>query len=185
MVLFLGSPLCFIGLLLLSRSGMPVFDFLGVFGFSAAECALYCGLVGIFHLVVLGIIGILCGGLWGVFRQKKYLVFLYNSSIFLYLLLISGACAHTLWSVLVFGRWYVSMDYVVDFYPFFPITQTTLDFQWGEQAGYLIGSIDLIHLQLLWAVFALMTWLLTVIVYKEVKHLWHYPVFQKKMETLT
>jgi hypothetical protein len=63
------------------------------------------------------------------------------------------------------------MDYLIDFLPFFPFTQGVLDRQWGPEVGYLIDDITLVHVQILWGVFALFTWLLTIVLFRKI-HPW-------------
>ena len=56
-------------------------------------------------------------------------------------------------------------DYVVDFSPFWPITQGTLDARFGDQVGGLLG-VSLFQLQALWFFFAVSTWVIAFFLYR-------------------
>ena len=71
------------------------------------------------------------------------------------LLLVSMAMGG-FWDCLVYGRFYVTADYVSDFSPFVPVTQSVIDVKFDDYSGHLIG-ITLRQLQLIWLLFAFTT----------------------------
>lgn len=81
--------------------------------------------------------------------------------MFLALLLVVGALVNGLWSCLIWGRLYWSTDYVFDFSPFWPITQSVIDAQFGNLRGALFG-VTIRELQAVWLLFALVAWGATV-----------------------
>jgi hypothetical protein len=87
---------------------------------------------------------------------------------FIGILLIVGSLFNGLWSCLVWGRLYVSTDYVFDFMPFFPITQWVIDAPFGDGRGKLLG-VSLFQLQLVWFLFAAGTWGVTLFLYRLVR----------------
>lgn len=121
------------------------------------ECFAYSLFGGTVHVafflagvLVLGALSIIQGGHF-LRWQRRWAVF--NLSFFVAASLVNGA-----WSCLVFGRLYWSTDYVSDFLPFWPITQSVLDARFGDQAGGLLG-ISLLQLQALWVPFAACAWI--------------------------
>jgi hypothetical protein len=85
--------------------------------------------------------------------------------LFVGLLLVVGSVANGLWSCLVWGRLYFSTDYVFDFSPFWPITQKVIDAPFGDMCGQLFG-VSLLQLQLVWLLFAVVTWTATILLYR-------------------
>jgi hypothetical protein len=88
--------------------------------------------------------------------------------LFIGLLLVIGSLFSGLWSCLVWDRLYDSTDYVFDFVPFWPITQSMIDKQWGDERGQLLG-VSLFQLQLVWLFFAVCTWGATIFLYRMVR----------------
>jgi hypothetical protein len=84
--------------------------------------------------------------------------------LFVGLLLIIGSLFNGLWSCLVFNRLYYETDYFVGFVPFWPITQSVIDATFGDEHGKLLG-VTLTELQMVWLLFALGTWGITVLFY--------------------
>ena len=62
-----------------------------------------------------------------------------------------------------------STDYVLDFTPFWPITQKVIDMPFGDQRGQLLG-VTLTQLNMVWFLFALGTYGVTVLLYRAVQH---------------
>lgn len=83
---------------------------------------------------------------------------------FLALLLVVSALANGFWSCTVWGRFYVSTDYLWDFSPFWPITQAQLEQPFSTLRGRLLG-VSMGQLQLVWLAFAGGAWALTAIVW--------------------
>lgn len=87
-------------------------------------------------------------------------------ALFLFVFLIIGAFFNCLWTMAVFGRLYYSTDYCgIDFMPFWPITQGTIDMPFGDERGKLLG-ISLLQLQGMWFLFAMSTWAITFLIYR-------------------
>jgi len=84
--------------------------------------------------------------------------------LFVGLLLIVGSLFDGLWTCLVFNRLYYEPDYMVGFVPFWPITQGVINETFGDEHGKLLG-VTLTQLQMIWLLFALATWGLTVLFY--------------------
>jgi hypothetical protein len=128
------------------------------------EFCIYLVLTGILHLVAFAFSCIVLPVLAPPGRLLKCLGRL---ALFLVLLLLIGAVFNGLWSCLVWDRLYHSVDYTVDFMPFWPITQGVIDEHWGDYRGRLLG-VSLFQLQLVWAVFAAGTWGVTVFLYRAI-----------------
>ncbi len=67
---------------------------------------------------------------------------------------------------LVYGRFYVSQDTVVDFFPFIPFGQWALDFEYGGKTGFLLHGARLSQLRVLWLLIAFLVWALTILSYR-------------------
>ena len=76
-------------------------------------------------------------------------------------LLLWGCLGHYVFLSLTFEKSYISIDRLVDWYPFIPFGQWVLDQGFGgEWHGHLIGSATLSQLRLVWLSIALPVWLL-------------------------
>jgi len=84
--------------------------------------------------------------------------------VFNIILFLAGAAVSGFWDCLVYGRLYVTADYVSDFSPFIPVTQSVIDAHFDDYSGHLIG-VSLRQLQLVWSLFAVVTWTFAAIVY--------------------
>lgn len=80
-------------------------------------------------------------------------------------LLTAGSLFNGLWSCLVWGRLYVSTDYIFDFSPFWPITQGVIDAPFGNLRGQLFG-VSLLQLNFVWMLFAAATWIAAILLYR-------------------
>ncbi len=85
--------------------------------------------------------------------------------LFLILFLFVETLFVGLWEGLVWGRLYYSTSDVSDFSPFWPITQGTIDYRWGTEPGRLLG-VTLTELQSVWLLFALSTWVVTILLHR-------------------
>jgi hypothetical protein len=133
------------------------------------ECAWYWGPMSVVHaaLFVVGVLCITALALWsrGHFRRRCRRWAIFNVCFFLTAGLVNG-----LWSCLVFGHLYWTTDYVFDFTPFWPVTQSLLDARFGDQVGGLLG-ISLFQLQALWLLFAISAWLGAFTLYRVCRNL--------------
>jgi hypothetical protein len=76
-------------------------------------------------------------------------------------LLFWGCLGHYAFLAVTYGKLYVSMDRMVDWYPFIPFGQWVLDQTLYGPRGYLIGGATLWQLRAIWAAVAVPVWLLT------------------------
>jgi hypothetical protein len=133
------------------------------------ECAWYWGPTSVVHL------GLFLVGFFGIaavsfYRRGYFWQWTRRWAIFNVCLFITAGLANGLWSCLVFGRLYWSSDYVFDLTPFWPVTQRTIDAPFGDQVGGLFG-ISLLHLQALWMLFAICTWVAAFALYRVCRNL--------------
>jgi hypothetical protein len=131
------------------------------------ECLLYLAFMSVPHLAAF-LVGYLIAALLlhrqpGAFRQRVG-----RLRLFMGLLLLVSSAFNGLWSCLIWGRLYESMNYLIDFLPIWPITRTVIDVPWGNERGRLI-EVSLFQLQLIWLLFAAGTWGCTVFIYRFVR----------------
>ena len=106
------------------------------------------------------------------FRHHAYVVFARGFVVFNVLLLICGCAANLLWDRFVFGTVYVSMDYVFDFTPFWPLSQRHIDMKWGDVSGEIYHGMGMAHVRALWAAFSFAAWMGTIFLYSRIRRLW-------------
>lgn len=93
----------------------------------------------------------------GTFHRLFHAYVVFNS-----FLLIWGCLGHYGITFLTFHKLYVSVDRMVDWYPFIPFGQWVLNQGLGPDShGYLIGDTTLWQLRWIWLGFATLVWLLT------------------------
>lgn len=85
---------------------------------------------------------------------RAYLVF----NVFL---LLWGCIGHYVFLSITFGKLYVSVDRLVDWYPFIPFGQWVLDQNLGNERGHLVGGATLWQLRFIWLAIAAPVWALT------------------------
>jgi hypothetical protein len=105
------------------------------------ECLLYLGLMGPVHLAIL-IAGCVMLAAMALKQRGSFFRRARRFGLFVTLLLVVGSIFNGLWSCLVWGRLYFSTDYVVDFSPFWPITQKVIDAFRGVQQRHFRGAED-------------------------------------------
>lgn len=128
------------------------------------ECGLYFVLVGLFHLAIF-LVGGLAFAPIAIRQRDVFLRRVGRLGLFLGLALIVGSVANGVWSCAIWGRLYVSTDYVFDFTPFWPITQKVIDAPFANLRGQLLG-VSLLQLQLVWFLFAACTWTVCIFLYR-------------------
>jgi hypothetical protein len=128
-----------------------------------AECLMYCFVTGVFHLAVF-LVGCTVLKALNLRRRVDFVKRVRRFGLFMGILLAVGSIFNGLWSCLIWGRLYVSTDYVFDFSPFWPITRKVIDAPFGEMRGEL-RSASLFQLQLVWLLFAIGTWMATILIY--------------------
>lgn len=131
------------------------------------ECLFYFVPLSVVHIVAF-IVGsfVIAAFSW---RQRSILIGrIQRFGLFLALLLVVGSLFNGVWSCSVLGRLYYSTDYVLDFTPFWPITQRVIDMPFGDQRGQLFG-VTLMQLNMVWLLFALGTYAVTVLLYRAVQ----------------
>jgi hypothetical protein len=102
----------------------------------------------------------------GRVRGLRLRQFAARLALFNMVLLFVGCAANSLWMALVYQRWYVSADTVVDFLPFVPFGRWVLDQEFGEFRGRLLGSASLHRLQWAWLALSILTWGIAVVAYR-------------------
>jgi hypothetical protein len=146
-----------------------------------AECLWYFVPMILPHLVLFVVFCALVGPLpW--WQPKEFR----RAALFFGLLLVVGSIFSGLWSCLVYGRLYHVVDYFIGFTPFWPVTKWSLNDGWGNVHGGLIG-VTFWQLQLVWFLFTVGTWSLTVFLYRlicgrwplSLKELFHHPCTMK------
>jgi hypothetical protein len=130
------------------------------------ECVLYFALAGVLHLAIF-VIGSLVLGVVSIRQRGTFRRRVGRFGLFLGLLLMVGSISNGLWSCLIWGHLYTCFDYVVDFSPFWPVTQSNIDVPFFPQ-GQLLG-VSLFQLQLVWLLFAVGTWGLTIFLYRFIR----------------
>jgi hypothetical protein len=127
------------------------------------ECLWYFPIMGPVHFIFFGFY------YWATFFWRKSKTGEFRRLVFFwFILFLVSSIFNGLWSCSVWDRLYDSMDYVSDFSPFWPITQGVIDAPWGNDRRRLLG-ISLWQLQLVWLVFALGTWITTILLYRAIR----------------
>ena len=131
------------------------------------ECFWYLAPMSMLHLVVFA-----AGCLVAVMIPRKQpgtlLRRIGRLGLFIGLLLVVGSLFNGLWSCLLWDRLYHSNDYLFDFTPIWPITWSMIDRPFGNEHGQLLG-VSLFQLQLVWLLFAVGTWGVTIFLYRLVR----------------
>src|SRR3954471_5735273 len=117
-----------------------------------ASAAYYAACSCVDHLLFcgLGLLLLLCLSRVSK-RPFQFLVrrwFLFNVALF-----VSGAFTGVLWDVLVYGRLYLTADYLSDFSPFVPVSAATVFAHFDGYSGELLG-IPFSTVTLFWCAFA-------------------------------
>ena len=79
-------------------------------------------------------------------------------AILFFFVSVLGAVVQIPWSTLIYGRFYVSADYVFGYLPFMPVTQAEIDRPFGDSVGAL-NDISITWLIIIWAAFTLPVWI--------------------------
>jgi hypothetical protein len=130
----------------------------------AEECMIHVLFMGVFYLVVFAAVCIVLAAL-AVWQRGTFLRRAVHFGLFAILLLTAGALFNGLWSCMVWGRLYFSRDYVLDFSPLWPVSQSVIDAPFGNMRGQLLG-VSLFQLQLVWLFFAAGTWSAAILSYR-------------------
>jgi hypothetical protein len=131
------------------------------------ECMIYFVLMGILHLAVY-VAGCLGLAVLAVRQRGTFFRRAGKFGLFTLLLLAAGSLANGVWSCLIWGRLYFSTDYVMDFFPFWPITQEFISAPFGEMRGRLL-SASILQVQLVWLLFAAGTWAAVIFSYRFIR----------------
>lgn len=131
----------------------------------------YGALMGLFHLAFVTAALVLALP-WLFISKRKYGIFARGFTAFNALLWLCGTATNFLWGTFVFGRLYTSTDYVFDFIPFLPITQAHIDRPWANETGHIFHGLNILHIQGLWFLFALATWLAAIYLYSRTRKIW-------------
>lgn len=125
-------------------------------------------------------VGMFFGGLWMAFcvvmapfhwrRPTVYVRRLSRLALFAGLLLFMSSLANAVWGCMIWGHLYVSTDYFIgDFIPFIPVTPGAVEMPFGGHRGGLLGSTTYAQLYCVWALFALVTWTVTIVSYRRLR----------------
>ena len=125
------------------------------------ECLWYLMPNGILHLAIFILSATLFGIMWrcGVRRLPRFRSLL----LFQVYLLLCAMFMNGIWSCTIWARLYWSVDYTSDFSPFYPITSGLIHYSWSEKMTGGLNGISLTTLNGVWLIFALLTWILAVL----------------------
>jgi hypothetical protein len=131
------------------------------------ECLLYFALMCVLHFAIFSA-GCLVLATVAIKQPGTFAGRAGRFGFFMALLLLVGAIFNGLWSCMIWGELYFSTDYTFDFSPFWPITQKLIDGPFGGMRGQLLG-VSLFQLQLLWLLFAVGTWGVTILLFRLIR----------------
>jgi hypothetical protein len=122
-----------------------------------AECVWYLMPGVVFHaigfIVSLVVIMVLD---WFRYHQLRLSALM----IFQAYLIIFAMIANGIWSCIVWGNLYWSVDYTSDFSVFMPIRRSRVEYSWGTEMAGGLNGITLTQLNLVWALFAVSAWII-------------------------
>lgn len=129
-----------------------------------SECWEYIMPMSIFHLLafIVGCIVLACLNRKQLSTFKTLAV---RFGLFIVLLLAVASLFNGLWSCLIFDHLYYSTNYVFDFTPFCPVTLMAVNPQVVDLFGRPFGT-TLFQVDAVWFIFALCTWVVTVLLYR-------------------
>lgn len=130
------------------------------------DCLIYLVLVGVLHLAVFAV-GCLAAVLFSWWQPGTLRRRIGHFALFLGLLLVVGSVFNGLWCLLIYNRLYHSVDLILGFVPFWPIWWITVDTPWGDGSGRLFTSLFV--LKLVWLLFAVGTWAVTIFLYQIIR----------------
>lgn len=122
-----------------------------------AECLWYLLPGVVFHAIgfIVSLIVIMALG-----RFISRLPSLSVLTVFHLYLLIFAMIANGVWSCTIWGNLYWSVDYTSDFSVYMPVRRWQVEYSWGPEMSGGLNGITLAQLNLVWAVFALLAWIL-------------------------
>jgi hypothetical protein len=124
------------------------------------ECLWYLLPGGLFHVIAFPILlGLMMITAWKGILQPRISTLM----IFQGYLLISAMIMNGLWSCIIWGKLYWSVDYTSDFSVFMPIRRSQVEYSWGPEMSGGLNGITLTHLNLVWLGFAILAWVLAVV----------------------
>lgn len=135
------------------------------------EALLYAMSFGVAHSVIAGIVLVLGTPLLRNGR-KRYLTFARAVIVFNICFLLAGAIMNGIWSCSIWGRVYFSTDYVVDFNPFYPISQAWIEIPFGDVEGKIFPGFTITHVRVAWFLFAFASWASAIFLYSRIRRLW-------------
>lgn len=120
-----------------------------------------------FMWIIYGVItALLCLPLLSSWFRRRHPHYWHFSTLFPACMWIVGSIAHAIWSKYIWGHYYYSPDYVVDFLPFLPILRTQVDTTFGDVQGQLLGGTSMAQLRLIWLGFSIPTWFASWILFR-------------------
>ena len=138
---------------------------------SPLEALLYVWFFGLVHACILGAGLVLATPL--LFRGwRRYLIFARAFIVLNLLFLVASAVLNAVWSCSIWGRVYFSTDYVVDFNPFYPISQSWIEVPFGNMVGRIFPGFTITHVRAAWFVFSFAAWAGSIFLYSRIRRLW-------------
>ena len=135
------------------------------------EFMIYFWFMGLVHAAVL-VAGLILA-LPFLFRgARRYLTFARGYAVFNLILVLVCAVLNLLWSYTIWGHVYFSTDYVTDFSPFWPITQSYIEAPFGDMVGRVLPGFTIWHVRGIWFAFAFSAWVTAIFLYSRARRLW-------------
>lgn len=120
-----------------------------------AECFWYL-LPGIaFHILAVVLSSI---GIRAIRSVSRYRPKFSTAMIFQGYLLIAAMIANGIWSCVIWGRFYWSIDYTADFSVFMPFVRNQVTGGWSATYYNSLNGVSLTELNMFWLIFALGAW---------------------------
>lgn len=135
------------------------------------EALLYAMCFGIIHASILGA-GLVVGTPLLSRGRKQYFDFARAFIVFNICFLLTSAVSNGIWSSTIWGRVYFSADYVVDFNPFYPISQSWIESPFGDVEGRIFPGFTILHVRVAWFLFAFASWAGAIFLYSRIRRLW-------------
>lgn len=135
------------------------------------EALLYASFFGLVHAIIAGA-GLVIGIPLLRHGWRRYLIFAGAFVVFNICFLVTSAIMNAIWSCTIWGRVYFSTDYVVDFNPFYPISQAWIEVPFGDVEGKIFPGFSIVHVRAAWFVFAFAAWAGSIFLYSRIRRLW-------------
>jgi len=135
------------------------------------EAFLYTCFFGLIHAAIAGA-GLVLGTPILFRGWRRYLTFARAFIVLSICFFITSALINGIWSSTIWGRVYFSTDYVVDFNPFYPISQAWIEIPFGDVEGKILPGFTIFHVRMAWFLFAFASWASAFFLYSRTRRLW-------------